>query len=38
MEKTKQPIKNRNTLDWWIKENDELKKIFKKYETKPSTN
>ena len=30
MEKIKQPIKNRNTLDWWIKENAELKIIFKK--------
>ena len=28
--KMKQPIKNRNTLDWWIKENSELKMIFKK--------
>jgi hypothetical protein len=28
--KMKQPIKNRNTLDLWIKENAELKMIFKK--------
>ena len=30
MEKMKQPIKNKNTLDWWIKENSELKMVFKK--------
>ena len=30
MEKIKQPIKNTNTLDWWLKEHVELKRIFKK--------
>ena len=28
--KTKQPIKNTNALDWWLKEHVELKRIFKK--------